>query len=189
MAENAALRAHADAREEYEGRLQGMQHALAEARNEIAHLVAERGAGNPKDEILAHWIRHQAEQAAHKDKVLFELLSTLIQVQAAETSAVGKDKNLETRIQILKKAFHQATAENAKLKKQVGELRRRGHRTAVPRTATPGTSYPGAPTRPQTRARVARPSFHRRRPPQPAPVPDYAPESVPSPVSPNESSR
>jgi len=161
MADNAALRAHEDAREAYEDRLQEMRQALSEAREEIAHLVAERGAVNPKDEILAHWIRVQAEQSVHKDKVLVELFSTLIKMQAAGSSTDGAEKNLETRIRILKKAFQHATAENTKLKAQVGELRRRGKRTTAPRTAWPSTTapYPGATPRPPTRSPVALPNY------------------------------
>ncbi len=140
MAENAALHARLQAKEDWADEQECLRAALAEARQEVVRLTAAQQNSGNKDQVLVEWIKSQSESSARKDEMLVEIVGAVVEMHTAKSEAAGNEK-LEAKIEKLEGALEQVKEENAKLRTQVSQHKRSSKRVS---TSTDGAScHPG----------------------------------------------
>ena len=130
MAENAALHARIEAKEDWADEQECLRAALTEARQEVVRLTAAQHSGGNKDQVLIEWIKSQAEASARKDEMLVEVVAAVVELHATKAEASGGQK-LEAKIEKLVAALEQAKEENARLRTEVSQLKRETKRVST----------------------------------------------------------
>lgn len=138
MAENAALKARLDAKQQHQGEQDCLRAALTEARQEIARLNGSQQPTAGRDQVLIEWLKAQAESSARKDEMLVEMLGAIVEMQAGQTEGACCEK-FEAKFQQMELALKRAQEDNARLRNEISQLRK--ERTRVSTPAEP-TSYP-----------------------------------------------
>jgi hypothetical protein len=147
MAENAALHARLQAREDFAHEQEALHNALIEARQEIVRLTAAQQTSGNRDQVLVEWIKSQSEAATRKDEMLLEIVGAVVEMHGDKTEGAGHEK-LEAKIEKLEAAMEEVKEENARLRTQVSQHKRAGKRVSTPTDGAschPGRVYEESP--------------------------------------------